>query len=280
MKKSVLVGMICMFVVAGMSNLYAQQNRGERGQRGERLNLTEEQKEQMKELRTKYAKQSLDIKNELNELRAKQKTLVSAEKPNQSQVYANIDKMTALKKELSLQKIDMRLESRSFLTDEQLMRADMMQKHRKGMKQGRGAKKGMAQGRMHGKRGHGQMQGRKAMGEQKGMQAGKGKRNMLDLSEEQQEKMKELRLAHMKETKSLRNEAEELRLKQKNLMTDENPDKSVLVANANRLSDIQNSLAKMKFDHQMEVREILDEDQLVLFLSRGGKGKGFQRGHR
>lgn len=285
MKRSVIVGMICMFVVAGMSNLYAQQNRGERGQRsdqcrkGMRCNLSDAQKEQMKEVRVKYAKQSLDIKNELNELRAKQKTLVSAEKPNKSQVYANIDKMTALKKELHLQKLDMRMEMRSFLTEEQLLRADARPSHRKGMKQGRGGNDGMTQGRMHGKHAHGQMQGRKGMGAQKGMHAGKAKRNMLDLSDDQQAKMKDLRLAHMKDTKSLRDEAEELRLKQRNLMTDENPDKKVLIANVKRLADIQNALAKKRYEHQMEVREILDEDQLVIFMSRAGKGKGFHRGH-
>ena len=85
MKKSILIGMICMFVVAGMSNLYAQQNRGKGGQQGERCQLTEEQKEKMKEVRTKYAKQTLDIQNELNELSAKQKTLVSAENPNKKE---------------------------------------------------------------------------------------------------------------------------------------------------------------------------------------------------
>ena len=180
--------------------------------------------------------------------------------------------MTALKKELSLQKLEMKLEAHTFLTEEQLLRADARQNNRKGMKQGRSGKKGMSQGRMHG---NAQMKGQRGMGANKGMQAGKGKRNMLDLSDEQQTKMKELRLAHMKDTKSLRDEAEELRLKQRNLMTDENPDKSTLIANVNRLSDIQNNLAKKRFDHQMEVREILDEDQLVLFLSRAGKGKGF-----
>ena len=278
MKRSVIVGMICMFVVAGMSNLYAQQNRGERGQRSEQCrkgmlcNLSDAQKEQMKEIRIKYAKQTLDIKNELNELRAKQKTLVSAEKPNKPQVYANIDKMTALKKELHLQKLDMRMEMRSFLTEEQLLRADARPNHRKGMKQGRGGKKGMAQGRMHGKRGESHKQ------EQRGMRADKGKRNMLDLSDDQQTKMKELRLAHMKDTKLLRDEVEELSLKQRNLMTDENPDKSVLVANVKRLADIQNTLSKKRFEHQMDVREILDEDQLVIFMSRAGKG--FHKGHR
>jgi hypothetical protein len=279
MKRSVIVGMICMFVVAGMSNLYAQQNRGERGQRneqcrkGEFCNLSDEQKEQMKEVRVKYAKESLDIKNELNELRAKQKTLVSAENPNKKEVYANIDKMTSLKKELQLQRLDMRLEMNSFLSDEQLLRIDAKLGHGKGMKQARGGKQRMADGRMHGKRNKGHMKG------QKGMQDGMRKGNMLDLSEEQQSKMKELRLAHMKDTKSLRDEAEELRLKQRNLMTDENPDKKVLIANVKRLADIQNALAKKRYEHQMEVREILDEDQLVIFMSRAGKGKGFHRGH-
>ncbi len=268
-----------MFVVAGMSNLYAQQNRGQGGQRnlqckkGKAFNLTEEQKEQMKEVRTRYAKQSLNIKNELNELRAKQKTLVSAEQPNKSKVYANIDKMTTLKKELQVQKLDMRLEMHSFLSEEQLLRADFKANHRKGMKQGHRGKRAMAQG-MHAKAKKEHVQAIKDM------KADKGKRNMLDLSEEQKGQMKELRLAHLKDTKSLRDEAEELRLKQRNLMTDEDPDKSILLANVKRLSDIQNSLVKKKFDHQMEVRKILNEDQLVLFLSRAGKGKAFHKGHR
>ena len=39
------------------------------------------------------------------------------------------------------------------------------------------------------------------------------------LSDEQKEQMKELRIAHQKDTKELKNELEEIRLKQKHLMT-------------------------------------------------------------
>ena len=281
MKKIAIIGMICMFFVAGTTSLYAQQ--GRKGRNMQKSTLTDEQKEQMKEVRIKHASETKDLRNELNELQARQKTLVSANQPNKKEVYANIDKMSSIKKELNLQRVDMRLEMRSFLSEEQLIRVGNRSGFKHGMKRGKHGQKGMRQGRGNGK-GHAancdkQVCDGTGVGT-KGKGANMQKRNLLDLSDEQKEQMKELRIAHQKDTKSLRDEAELIRLKQKQMMTSENPSMSDLKANVNSLSDIQNQLAKKRFDNQLEIRKILDEDQLVLFLNRPAKGKGFKHGRR
>jgi Spy/CpxP family protein refolding chaperone len=268
MKKSILFGMICMFVVAGMSSLKAQQFHGKQRQnnRAECCNLSDEQKAKIKEVRIKYAKQNLNLQNQINELKAKQNTLISAENPNKTQVYANIDQITVLQKELSLQRLDMRIDMRSLLSDDQLLSINDQADQNRGKRQRNFE--------------HSRFKGKKAMNGEKEMSRGKGNRNFLDLNEEQQNKMNELRLAHQSETKVLRDEAKEIRLKQKNLLSTPNTAKSSMLANVERLSEIQNSLAKKRFDHQMEVREILNEEQLVLFLSRKGNRKNFNKHFR
>ena len=101
--------------------------------------------------------------------------------------------------------------------------------------------------------------------------------NALGLSEGQQEQMKSLKLEHKKATQNLREEMQELRLKQKHLLNDENPKKNEIFSNLDRISVIQNQLAKERVASQKEIRNILDEDQLVLFLSKAHKMKKNRR---
>lgn len=281
MKKIAILGMICMFFVAGTTSLYAQ--RGQRqGRNAKRPVLSEEQKDQMKDVRIKYASETKDLKNQLNELQAHQQTLVSATKPNKSEVYANIDKMGAIKKELNLKRLDMRLDMRSSLNEEQLMCAGNRSGRyamKRGQKHVQRGKQGMRQGRRQGnfQAAEGKQFAQRGQRENRGqMQRG----NMLNFSEEQKDQMQELRIAHLKDTKSLRDEAEVLRMKQRQMMTSENPDKNMLVSNVNDLSKIQTQLAKKRFDNRLEMRKILDEDQLVLFLSHSGNRKGFKHQRR
>jgi Spy/CpxP family protein refolding chaperone len=114
---------------------------------------------------------------------------------------------------------------------------------------------------------------RKAFAE-KGKQRGV---NILDLSEEQQKQMTAIKLACKKSTQNLREEMQELRLKQKHLLNDEVPNKSQIFSNLDRISSIQNQLAKERVLSQKEIRSILDEDQLVLFLSKPHKMKKNRR---
>ena len=181
---------------------------------------------------------------------------MSAEKLDEKKVFENIDNMTALNKQLMERRINMGLATSGLLDEDQKMHRHM-----------RGDRSKMRGQRM--KNGNGQMNkgDRRAFGEN-GKQRGV---NALDLSEEQQKQMKAIKLECEKSTQNLREEMQELRLKQKHLLNDEEPNKNEIFSNLDRISSIQNQLAKERVLSQKEIRNILDEDQLVLFLSKPHK---------
>ena len=107
------------------------------------LNLTDAQKEAMKQSMMAAQKQLQPLRNELGELKARQKTLMTAEAPGTDAINKNIEKMGAVKVEIEKIQAQQRLEMRTQLTDEQRMRFDMHkdrmmhQKGSKGMRQSR-----------------------------------------------------------------------------------------------------------------------------------------------
>ncbi len=245
---------VALILLSGISQ--AQQRERANRMQKTMIQLTDAQKEELKAARIEFAKATIDVKNELNELKAHQKTLMSAEKLDEKKVFENIDNMTTLKKQLMEKKINMGLATSGLLDEDQKMHRHM-----------RGDRSKMRT--QHMKRRKCQMNN----GERKGF-AEKGKRrvvNALDLSEEQQKQMKDIKLGHKKATQNLREEMQELRLKQKHLLNDENPNKNEIFSNLDRISSIQNQLAKERVLSQKEIRSILDEDQLVLFLSKPHK---------
>lgn len=105
--------------------------------------FTEEQREKMKEMRLASAKEIKPIKNELNELRAKQRTLTTADKADLKAINSNIDNMSKLQADIKKIMAKHDQEVRAMLSDEQLLKYDAM-------KQKRGKRKGGADGRpMH-----------------------------------------------------------------------------------------------------------------------------------
>ena len=252
---------LALMLLSGISQ--AQQRDRTKRMQKTKVQLTDTQKEELKAARVQFAKATLSVKNELNELKAKQKTLMSAEKLNDKQINGNIDKISALQKQLMKERINMQLATsglpcrkpcdfRNGKRDCSKKRPQHMKPRRKGMH-----KTGKEEFRK--KKGH------------------KGA-NMLGLSEAQQEKMKNLRIAHKKETQNLREEMQELRLKQKHMLNDEEPNKNAIMQNIDRISSIQNQLAKDRVVRQKEVRNILDKEQLILFLSKSHKMKKNRRG--
>lgn len=234
-----------------------KRNRAERMQKT-MIKLTDTQKEELKAARVEFAKATIDVRNELNELKAHQKTLMSAEKLDEKKVFENIDHITALKKQLMEERINMGLATSGLCNAEQC-----------DYRNERGNRSKMRGQCM--KSGKGQMQkgDRKALGE-------KGKQrvvNVLDLSDDQQKQMEAIKLEYRKGTQNLREEMQELRLKQKHLLNDETPNKKEVFSNLDRISTIQNQIAKERVLNQKEIREILNEDQLVLFLSKPHKMK-------
>lgn len=136
------------------------------------INLTDEQKKAFKQNMITMHKQMQPLKNELGELEAHQKTLMSAEKAELGAINKNIEKIGAIKVEMAKLMVKNRLEMRAQLTEEQRLKAEMMRgkmQHGKGLKQGKGKKpgkgmRGMDQGRMR----HGMQpgQGPQGMGPQ------------------------------------------------------------------------------------------------------------------
>ena len=108
------------------------------------LNLTDAQKEAMKQSRLATQKQLQPLHNELGELKARQKTLITAEAPDTDAINKNIEKLGALEVEMAKIQAKQHLEMRAQLTDEQRLKFDIhkggRQKHNghKGMKQGKG----------------------------------------------------------------------------------------------------------------------------------------------
>lgn len=104
----------------------------------------------------------------------------------------------------------------------------------------------------------------------------------LNLSDEQKEELKTLRVKHYKEIKPLRAEMGELQARQRTLMSQEEVD----VQSVNKLIDektsLMNDMQKKKVNHQLAFREILtDEQQMMLDQKRmhGGKrkaGRGYK----
>ncbi|KAF5076585.1 Heavy-metal resistance [anaerobic digester metagenome] len=82
-------------------------------------NLTEEQKTQIEALRVKHMKSTTDLKNQMNEKRARLRTLESAENPNLGDINKTIDEITAIKATLMKNKAAHRAEISKLLTEEQ-----------------------------------------------------------------------------------------------------------------------------------------------------------------
>ncbi len=254
----------CIVVALMLLSGVSQAQQRDRAQRMQKtmIQLTDAQKEELKAAKVQFAKATIDVKNELNELKTHQRTLMSAEKLDETKIFENIDNITALKKQLMEERINMRLATSGLLDAKQRLNRDMMMNHRK-MK---GKHVNCRKGQMHRGNRKGQFEKRK-----------KRTVNALGLSEGQQEKMRNLKLEHKKATQNLREEMQELRLKQKHLLNDENPNKNQIFSNLDRVSVIQNQLAKERVASQKEIRNILDEDQLVLFLSRPHKMNKMRR---
>lgn len=94
--------------------------------------FTGEQKETMKELRLETARKVKPLKNELNELMAKQKTLTTADEADLKAINKNIDEISEIKAEVAKIHAKQHQVLRSTLTEEQLLKFDAMKQKRVG----------------------------------------------------------------------------------------------------------------------------------------------------
>lgn len=104
----------------------------------------------------------------------------------------------------------------------------------------------------------------------------------LELTDEQKEKMADLRLQSQKETLSYKNVIREKKAKMRTLSTGENYDVNELNKLVDEISDLEASVKKVMVKNRGEMRALLTEDQKIIFDSmpmqprkmgkRGGNG--------
>jgi Spy/CpxP family protein refolding chaperone len=87
-------------------------------------NLTPEQEAKIQQLRTAQLENRLKHRSQMDELRARQRTLMLEKNPDMNAVNAVVDQMTALRGEMMKEAIKHRQEVRSQLTDEQRVQFD------------------------------------------------------------------------------------------------------------------------------------------------------------
>lgn len=101
----------------------------------------------------------------------------------------------------------------------------------------------------------------------------------LDLSDEQKEKMKEIRTEALKEMQPVKNTLQEKRAKMHTLQTAENVDMNAINNLIDEMAGLRTTMQKTRAANHQKIRSLLTEDQRVLFDSMPKNGpRGF--GHR
>lgn len=95
-----------------------------------------------------------------------------------------------------------------------------------------------------------------------------------NLTEEQQTKIQDFRVKHIKEVTPLKNELAEKKAHLKTLESSEKVDKDAINKTIDEISALQGKLMKMRVNHQLEVASVLTDEQKVFFNAhKGMKGK-------
>lgn len=107
--------------------------------------LTKEQKESFKTIRMACMKEIQPLKDQLNELKLHEKTLMKADKPDLNAIYTNIDKISSLENKIAKIFAKSKIEMYKQLTSEQKLKMNNMKRH--DVKQKKGHDKNMKHGK-------------------------------------------------------------------------------------------------------------------------------------
>lgn len=243
--------------------------------------LTEEQKEQMKEVKEKYTPTISELRQEMKVSATEQKVLLSSKKINEKAIYANIDKMGALKADMHKQMLAMRGEMKTICPEAGKGNGPRRGMHQNSsdkverMHQGKSSQKGQSaqsnKGKQQRAQGKSMKQGQacQAKGSQ-GEQKGKG--SMLKLSDEQKEQMAAIKKAHFWDIQETQNEI--ALLKAKNTSPEDQ------LKSLDQISNLQTTLAKQKMAVKLETMQVLTEEQRMMMIAKKGNQKGNNRGQK
>jgi len=142
----ILVSLMTTFMWAQPGNdMPFERGRKEmRGMRGpgpqmtDMLELTADQQKQMKDLKLKLDKDILPLRTDLMKTRGELRILKAEDKPNLKAIYSKIDEITALKAKIMKLKAKHQLDVKNILTEEQRLKWEQHQLHKRGY----GGKKG------------------------------------------------------------------------------------------------------------------------------------------
>lgn len=109
-------------------------------------NLTEAQKTKIETMKVAHQKEMLAFKNQMGELKAKERTLATAEKPDTKAINANIDDITKLQNQMMKKRALHHQEVRAQLNDEQKLWFDTHMGKKPGKGDGSKGRHGMHQG--------------------------------------------------------------------------------------------------------------------------------------
>ncbi len=122
----------------------------------------------------------------------------------------------------------------------------------------------------------GRGQGNLGFGEGNGDQYAK-----LELTEEQETEMTSLRTGHYKEITPLKNKTAELKARERTLLSEESVDMKAVNKTIDEQTDLMNSMRKLQVEHQLAVKNILTDEQVMKLQQRrqfakrnGMHGKG------
>jgi len=128
---------IIALMLFGTSSLFAQH--GSMFHNNDRVKFTEEQKSKIKEIHLASFKEMQLLKNQMGELKAKQHTLSTADKPDLNAINVNIDEISKIQGNMMKIRAADHQKIRGLLTDEQKMQFDSDKMHKEGrMKMHRG----------------------------------------------------------------------------------------------------------------------------------------------
>ncbi len=109
-----------------------------------------------------------------------------------------------------------------------------------------------------------------------GRRGGGPEMRLPNLTDEQKEQIKAIVLNGRKETLPLRNAMREKRAELQTLRTSENYDERAVNSTISEIAELQESMMLMREQHRQEIREVLTEEQRIIFDSRSGKRSAFK----
>ena len=259
------------------------------------LGLTEEQQQKMKTIRLAQAKEMAQLKANLQVAQLELREALGQTNPAAAAVKAKVAAVSKAKSAIFEKQIDARLNLSQILTPEQRTKA-------KALKQGAKGRRGKAmRGGHRGMRGRpGAMRGERMgmRGDRRGMRGEPGKmqgapqagpRNpmaALGLTEEQQQKMKAIRLAQAKEMAQLKANLQVAQIELKDALGQDTPNAAAVKAKAAAVSKARSVIFAKHIDARLNLSQVLTPEQRQkmqeLKQTRGprGAGKGMRGGRR